>query len=203
MRRITGFALLGPALVLAACNSIDPTLGVQQKADASTQAASPAPQIASAPADPATAQPPANAAAATQPSAAAPANTQVAAVNRTVRLNLAPIVGAPVSAVSALSHRLQQDAWARGIAINGDGAPGTTHILKGYFSTLSEGGATTVLYVWDVLDQAGNRLHRIQGQEKIGGSAADPWTVVAPQTMEAIADATIQALVQWINSTPA
>lgn len=207
MRRMTGSVLLVPLLALAACNSLDPTLGM--KTQNSAPADSSTPQLAalagsqSQPTAP-DATPPQPATPA-QAAAPAPRTTQpsTATVHRAVKLNIAPVVGAPVSAVAALSHRLQEDARARGIEISGESDPGTTYVLKGYFSTLSEGGGTTVLYVWDVLDPSGNRLHRIQGQEQVGGSAADPWTVVAPQTMEAIGDATVQSLIQWINSTSA
>lgn len=189
MKRIWGLVGFIALLTLSACNSVDPTLGMGQKTPSPSAPAAaaittqPAPQT-------------------TQPATTSQPATQLASVNRAVRLNLAPVVGAPVSAVTALSHRLQQDARARGITMTGDNDPSTTYVLKGYFSTLSEGGSTTVLYVWDVLDPSGNRLHRIQGQQKVPGTASDPWTVVAPQTMETIGDATVEALIQWINSTP-
>lgn len=190
MKRISGFFVLSAALMLSACNSVDPTLGIQPNSPTANATTGNGAQTANAPASTTTIAP-----------GQTVANTQIAAVTRPVRLNLAPIVGAPVAAVAPLSHRLQEDARASGIAINGDNDPTTTHILKGYFSTLSDGGQTTVVYVWDVLDPSGNRLHRIQGQEKVAGTADDPWTVVTPQAMQAIGDKTVQALVQWINST--
>jgi len=210
MRRISGSVLLVPLLALAACNSLDPTFGMKSQSPAPADSSSP--RLASLSADQAQPAAPGAASAAAAATQAAqpggqpgqgPARTNTASVSRAVKLNIAPVVGAPVSAVAALSHRLQEDARARGIQISGDSDPGTTYVLKGYFSTLSEGGGTTVLYVWDVLDASGNRLHRIQGQEQVGGTAADPWTVVAPQTMEAIGDATVQSLIQWINASPA
>lgn len=195
MKRISGVLGLAAALVvpfaLSACNSVDPGLGIQTNGAATTK-------------DAATVTPPGALTGA--PSTAVVATgqqpaTQTASVTRQVRLNLAPIVGAPVAAVAPLSHRLQEDARTRGITINGDNDPTTTHVLKGYFSTLSEGGNTTVIYVWDVLDPSGNRLHRIQGQQQVTGTAPDPWNIVTPQTMATIGDQTVQALVQWINSS--
>ncbi|KAI1692705.1 hypothetical protein Ddc_23410 [Ditylenchus destructor] len=75
--------------------------------------------------------------------------------------------------------------------------------MKGYFSVLSEDNQTTVLYVWDVLDASGNRLHRIQGQEKVQGAAADSWSVVQPATMQAIADRTMQEYSTWLAANRA
>ncbi|RUZ73871.1 hypothetical protein EN914_37055 [Mesorhizobium sp. M7A.F.Ca.CA.001.08.2.1] len=78
-------------------------------------------------------------------------------------------------------------------------------MLKGYFSTMSEGADTTVIYVWDVYDPAGNRLHRINGQQKApsvnsGGSAGgDSWKGISPATMQAIADQTIDQFAAWLG----
>jgi hypothetical protein len=62
-------------------------------------------------------------------------------------------------------------------------------MLRGYFSAMTEGKDTTVIYVWDVYDPAGTRLHRINGQQtapSAGAVKAGP--TVAPATMQAIAD---------------
>jgi hypothetical protein len=116
------------------------------------------------------------------------------------RLRFDPIVGATVEVATPLTERLAQRARARGISLAGSADPATTHVLKGYFSTLTEGGQTTVIYVWDVYDDAGNRLHRINGQQKASGSG-EGWTAVPPATMQAIADSTIDQLASWLASS--
>ncbi len=83
------------------------------------------------------------------------------------KLHIAPIVGAPVNVVTPLTHRMNDDAKTKGIELAGNNDPSAAYVMKGYFSVLSEDNQTTVLYVWDVLDASGNRLHRIQGQEKV------------------------------------
>ena len=95
--------------------------------------------------------------------AAAALNPGIAA--RT-RLRFDPIVGATVDVATPLTERLAQRARARGITLAGSADASTTHVLKGYFSTLTEGGQTTIIYVWDVYDPGGNRLHRINGTAK-------------------------------------
>ena len=99
--------------------------------------------------------------------AAAALNPGIAA--RT-RLRFDPIVGATVDVATPLTERLAQRARARGITLAGSADTSTTHVLKGYFSTLTEGGQTTIIYVWDVYDPNGNRLHRINGQQKAPSS---------------------------------
>jgi hypothetical protein len=123
----------------------------------------------------------------------------VAAISTPSRIQFAPIVGSTVEAATPLTQELAKRARERGIGIAGSGGIGATHILKGYFSAMSEGGSTTVIYVWDVLDPAGNRLHRIQGQAKADGKG-DGWSAVPTATMQAIADHTIDEFALWLST---
>ena len=115
----------------------------------------------------------------------------------TSRIELAPIVGATSQATASLTQRLSERARQRGIGIAGNGAF-PTHILKGYFSEVDDGASNTVIYVWDVLDPSGNRLHRIQGQAKAKGKGG--WAAVPARTMQDIADRTIDQFAQWLSS---
>jgi hypothetical protein len=116
------------------------------------------------------------------------------------RLRFDPIVGATVDVATPLTERLAQRARARGIRLAGSTDPSTTHVLKGYFSALTEGGQTTVIYVWDVYDPAGNRLHRINGQQKAPAGGKEGWAAVPPATMQTIAESTIDQLATWLAS---
>lgn len=117
------------------------------------------------------------------------------------RINIAPITGAPLQAVSPLSRRLSEGARTRNLTLVPTGDATATIILKGYFSALADTGEIAVIYVWDVNDPQGNRLHRIQGQEKSPGQAvADPWAAVPPELMERIADETLADLAAWLAS---
>lgn len=111
-----------------------------------------------------------------------------------------PIIGAPVEVVTPLSRQLAASARAEGLPIRSSGDTTSDHILKGYFSALNDGGKTTVVYVWDILDGDGNRLHRIQGQDTVAKTAADAWGAVPPETMQAIAEKTIAAYLEWRRS---
>jgi cytoskeletal protein RodZ len=125
---------------------------------------------------------------------------QTAALAKT-RLQVAPIVGASVEAAAPLTAELQARARQRGLTLVGSTDQTATHVLKGYFSTMSEGKDTTVIYVWDVYDPSGNRLHRINGQQKApAAGSGEGWPTVAPATMQAIADQTIDQFAAWLGS---
>ncbi|MEO3385168.1 hypothetical protein [Mesorhizobium sp. CAU 1741] len=130
---------------------------------------------------------------------AAAGSQQVAAISTDAKVQFAPVIGATAEASQPLAARLAARASARGISLVGAGDASATHVMKGYFSAISDNGETTVIYVWDVVDGAGNRIHRIQGQAK-SPSNTGGWADVGPQTMEAIADQTVDQLAAWLVS---
>ncbi|MCB5201351.1 hypothetical protein LH464_02515 [Neorhizobium sp. T786] len=137
-----------------------------------------------------------------QPAPTSPPPAQSAArepsAQATVRF--LPIIGAPVQAVTPLSRQLGAQARASGLSIRASGDASTDHILKGYFSAFGDGDTITIVYVWDILDNAGTRLHRMQGQEQLPSSGRDPWSAVPPATMETIGTKTINEYMAWKTS---
>lgn len=108
-----------------------------------------------------------------------------------------PIIGAPVQAVTPLSKELGASARGNGLTIKASGDETAEHVLKGYLSAFSDSGKITVVYVWDVLDNSGARLHRIQGQQSVKGGGADAWAAVPPEVMQEIGVATIAEYMRW------
>jgi hypothetical protein len=133
-------------------------------------------------------------------STAAPAeSTRTASLGEATRIQFAPVVGATVETATPLTERLAQQARARGITLARSDDPAATHVLKGYFSVLSENGTTTVVYVWDVYDPSGARLHRITGQQSSPAGKTEGWASVSPDTMRTIADQTMDAFSAWVD----
>jgi hypothetical protein len=171
-------ALLFAGLLLAGCNSTESALNIGGGKAATDPIAAVAPNV------PAPAKP------------ASPA-AQAAAISGT-RMQFAPMIGAPVAQVTALSRRLTLRAKEKNLAIFPASEKNVTHILKGYFSLLNEDKKLTVLYVFDVIDPVGNRLHRISGQEAAGAAAATAsWESVPAPLMEKIADRTMDEFAVW------
>jgi hypothetical protein len=84
-----------------------------------------------------------------------------------------PIIGAPVQASRHSRAARRRGPLARPVDQELD-RHSSDYILKGYLSAFSDGGKVTVVYVWDVLDSTGGRLHRIQGQESVPTAAPTP-----------------------------
>jgi hypothetical protein len=176
-----------PRILPSAC--VAAALGLLAACTSSQDVLEPSALVGGAPAQTPPAAFPPEAPAAAAVAAAIPAGT---------RVQFAPVVGAPASATTPLAGRLNVRAGARGLALVAAGDNAATHVVKGYFSAISDGGETTVIYVWDVTDAAGTRVHRIQGQTKAAASGADGWDGVPPATMETIADETVDRLASWL-----
>ncbi|MBO0125715.1 hypothetical protein [Agrobacterium sp. OT33] len=141
-----------------------------------------------------------------QPSAPSPAGGQPPPSQQTASLAPAtsgntirflPIIGAPVQAVTPLSRQLGAEARAKGLTIRASNDNSAENILKGYFSAFADGSKVNVVYVWDILDANGVRLHRLQGQETVTARGSDPWAAVTDRVMQDIAAKTLNDYSSW------
>jgi hypothetical protein len=130
-------------------------------------------------------------------SAAKPASNIYSAATSENTIRFLPIIGAPVQAVTPLSKELGNTARANGLVIKASSDATARHVLKGYLSAFGDGGKVTIIYVWDVLDNEGKRLHRIQGQESVPGKGADAWASVPPEVMRQIGADSIAEYMKW------
>ncbi|WP_051540944.1 hypothetical protein [Ahrensia sp. 13_GOM-1096m] len=174
---LRAFTALLVALSLAACTSTDSSLGVETATQVST------------------------------PSVVVPtANTGVELASNQPNTTLgnvyfAPIVGAPVSKITTFSKRLSSAAPLNSIKLQGSNSNTVDHEIRGYFSAFSESGQTTIIHVWDVFTPQGQRVHRIQGQEKVAGTGTEPWSVVPEATMQQIADSVLKQYTSWRSTS--
>lgn len=117
---------------------------------------------------------------------------------RNYKLSIAPIIGAPLEVVTPLSLRFDTIINEQSIPLAASGDAGADYTLKGYFSNMVEGNQTAVLYVWDVVDKKGNRVHRLQGQEKAAGK--NGWASISAPVMSKIADDTMADYFRWASA---
>lgn len=189
---IRGILASALALIIAACTGTEQTLQPIPENGISTAASAPG----SAQSIPAQTPPPP-----VQPaiSETVPVTPVVAAPGQTRgEIRFTPVIGAPVNAVTPLSRQLAVESRSLGLKILSAADPGGDHVLKGYFSADFFEGNATVFFVWDVLDPAGNRLHRIQGQESTQVAAgSDVWAAVPASLMETIASRTMREYASW------
>jgi len=114
------------------------------------------------------------------------------------RFAFAPVTGAPTQVLMALSSELGKEALAQRITLVPSGDPSATYTVKGYLSAVGDVSGTILVYVWDIFDTTGRRVHRISGQETApGGSNVDPWSGVSRASTANVARRTISSIVAW------
>jgi hypothetical protein len=111
----------------------------------------------------------------------------------------AQISGAPSTHVIEFTRALNSEAEARHLTIVPEDDPSATYLVKGYLSAIGDRGGTLLVYVWDVTDQSGRRLHRVTGQEPAGGSGTDPWQGIDSDAVRTVAERTIDDLASWAS----
>jgi hypothetical protein len=111
-----------------------------------------------------------------------------------------PVTGAPQSAVTSLANSMRQAAQREKVPVVVSLEQGAKYQIKGYFSALNDGNGTILVYVWDILDQSGVRVHRISGQERGGNSAGDPWAGMDAGIYARVADTTMSSLRTWMST---
>lgn len=109
------------------------------------------------------------------------------------------IAGAPAKHVIEFNRALADEAEARNLTVVAEDDPSATYLVKGYLSAIGDRGGTLLVFVWDVTDPSGKRLHRVTGQEPAGGSPNDPWSGIDSSAVQIAAQRTIDDLAAWVG----
>ncbi|WP_321339006.1 hypothetical protein [Breoghania sp.] len=110
-----------------------------------------------------------------------------------------PFNGVPGNTADSLSNRLGNEAKRQGLTlVRRVGAP-ATYRVKGHLSAAGDDSSSTVIYVFDVYDANGRRVHRFSGQETASATSGDPWTGISGAALDLLAERTILALKSWLS----
>ena len=110
----------------------------------------------------------------------------------------APLHGAPASVQSQMAVQITREALKHGIVLRVDQGAAVDFTLRGYLLVERVKTSAKVVYVWDVVDQKGNRLNRVAGEEVVAASSAtgDRWDAVTPAVLAMIAEKAVECLRQ-------
>lgn len=111
-----------------------------------------------------------------------------------------PVLGPPQSAISQLSSSIRNSAQGNSVTIIPKGQTGATYQVKGYFSALDDGTGTRLIFIWDVLDRNGRKIHRISGEERTSSRNANPWSAIDSGMITNIVERTMQNLRGWMST---
>jgi len=124
---------------------------------------------------------------------------QVASLDTGNAVTFLPFEGAPASKTGSLTRALNVSGQSTGLAILPATRSGAKYKVKGYFSALNDGTGTMLVYVWDVVDASGKRLHRINGRERSNITRTDPWQAITDKELERVAADTTSRLKTWVD----
>jgi hypothetical protein len=117
-----------------------------------------------------------------------------------VKFALTTVTGMPGRLQIAFDESIKKFAASRNLTLVAYGDNTATYRVQGYVSAVGDVNRVLVVYVWDIYDASGNRIHRLSGQEPTGGGGADPWTAVNVQVIDDAARQTIDALADWARA---
>jgi hypothetical protein len=117
-----------------------------------------------------------------------------------VTFAVSTVTAIPGAFAFTLQDELKAFAASRSLVIITDDDPTATYQVKGYISAIGDANRVMLVYVWDVFDANGNRLHRFSGQEPAGKGSVDPWTAVTKEVIRDAARETVDALAEWIRT---
>lgn len=119
--------------------------------------------------------------------------------NLHVKMSFSPVTGVPSEAVSRLNVAIKGEASKRNITILQPGDPTVDYTVQGYLSAVGGPSGTVFVFVWDISDRNGTRVHRVSGQESSTKGAPDPWAAVDDTTLDLIALRTVDSIAAWLS----
>ena len=118
-----------------------------------------------------------------------------------VTFALDPITNAPGDMIYAFEDALKAKAPTRQLKFVAANESTADYRLKAYLSAVGDYSGGLVLYVVDVFDNNGTRLHRISGQINAGGTLSDTWEVfTGTDVVVKAAQEVIDALGNWAHT---
>jgi hypothetical protein len=142
------------------------------------------------------------------PGAGAPTLGPIAAANMKAapvkgdgaRFAFAKITGGPGDLLTTFNESIKSYAKTRKLTVVAEDDPNLTYKVKGYASAVGGPTGTLLVYVFDILDSRGVRIHRISGQERGGATQSDPWAGIKEGTVRGAAEHAIDDLSAWVNA---
>ena len=118
-----------------------------------------------------------------------------------VTFSLDPITNAPGEMIYAFEDTLKAAAPTRQLKIVDASDTTADYRLKAYLSAVGDYSGTLMIYVVDIFDRSGTRVHRISGQINAGSSLSDPWANIKDTgVVTQAAQEAIDALGNWAHS---
>jgi hypothetical protein len=119
-----------------------------------------------------------------------------------VPIVLESIEGAPAPVQTAFVGELNSAATNRKVEFVGTSTQ-ARYRVRGYLSTETTNGETSVAYVWDVFDFEKRRAKRLTGSSPIAAGSKNPWTSLDKATLARLANASMDEIAEFLSASKA
>ncbi|MCF3931865.1 hypothetical protein L1787_00375 [Acuticoccus sp. M5D2P5] len=111
-----------------------------------------------------------------------------------------PFPGIPGNVGDDLLRRIWLHAEREGIqVVKRPGGPARFHV-QGTLTAVSNDTNSLVIYVFDIKDVTGRRLHRISGRQRSNDSQGDPWSSIESGDLDLIAVRLTALINAWLHA---
>jgi hypothetical protein len=108
--------------------------------------------------------------------------------------------GVPQQLADQFKASFGQEARERQITLAD--ANKANYLVRGYLNAFADDSGTRVSFVFDVFDARRQLAQRIEDQVSVKAAAADPWSVVDPTILAAVAARSADDLADFLTNTP-
>ncbi|WP_112662699.1 hypothetical protein [Microvirga flavescens] len=119
-----------------------------------------------------------------------------------VPIVLESIEGAPAPVQTAFVGELNSAASDRKVEFVGTSTQ-ARYRVRGYLSTETHDGQTSVAYVWDVFDAEKRRAKRLTGSSPLKSATGNPWTALDKATLAKLANASMDEIAEFLSAAKA
>ncbi len=106
-----------------------------------------------------------------------------------------PAVGPPQNILGEFARQLDEAARKADMALLIDADAKAPLTLRTYLIAERKGDRVEVLYIWDISNEAGERVRRVSGEESVpAAQGGDAWAAVTPEVTRPLAEKAIAAL---------
>lgn len=116
-----------------------------------------------------------------------------------VRLLVLPFEGIPTTTGDAIYREMRRKASKRKYSLAMQLSDPASFRVLIYFSAVTTGSGTTILYRIDIFDPAGRPVTRLFGEELGPTATGDPWSGVDKKTVEHLAGRLGEQLQAWVT----
>ncbi len=122
---------------------------------------------------------------------------------RGVVLSFLPFSGVPVNTADAIYKTVRSRATVENVTLALRLDEPATYRIRTYINAVGGSDSSTFVFIVEIYDTAGKRVHRFVGQEYGPGASGDPWSGIDTPTIKHIGERMLDGVKSWLTRSGA